>query len=59
MERKKFIKSKRFWGMVIAVAGKVLPTLFPEVAPFVQYLPEIGAGIFGVGCMDAKAPLKF
>ena len=59
MEKKKIWKSKRFWGMVIAVLGKVLPTILPEAAPFVQYLPEIGAGIFGVGCMDAKAPLKF
>ena len=59
MERKKFIKSKRFWGMVIAIVGKVLPLIVPETAAVVGLLPEIGATIFGVGCMDAKAPLKF
>ena len=59
MEKKKWFKSKRFWGIVIGCIGKILPAIIPESQPYMDHLPEIGALVFGIGVLDAKKPVGF
>lgn len=55
--KKGFLKSKRFWGIVVAVAGKILPSLMPEHTDIANHITEVGGLLFGYGCMDAKSPV--
>ena len=59
MDKKKWFRSKRAWGIIIACLGKILPIFVPESQQYVDYLPEIGALVFGIGALDAKKPVGF
>ena len=56
---KKFWKSKRFYGILIAVVGKILPMVLPGSEPFVTPIVTAGGLLFGYGCMDARGPVMF
>ena len=57
MEKKKWWKSKRVWGILTCLIAKVLPSIVPETAGAAEHIGEVGTLLFGVGCLDAKKPV--
>lgn len=59
MKEKSFIKSKRFWGIVITVAAKIASALWPQYSDIATHIMEGGALLFGVGTVTAQSKIKF
>ena len=59
MEKKKFWKSKRFWGIVTCAVAKLLPVIAPETQAISGTILNAGELLFGIGCIDAKKPVGF
>ena len=57
METKKWYLSKRFWGIVVCVVGKVLPMIKPELQPLADQVLTVGGVVFGAGCLLAKSKI--
>lgn len=59
MKTKGFIKSKRFWGILIALAGKIIPAIAPQYADVASHVTEAGGLLFGYGTLVADTKIGF